>query len=341
MNDTDPTAEVTQISSANSSAAAIAEWQYWVEQLSNGFGGTWEPTEEFVLRIRDLSEELTDLGALNGARSDMSAWLAKYRALGHDSIQIKRAERFLELRIGELLAPYRPGRKTSISGLPPAAPYEFRRLAQYKKDVTGWMELGVVTRAQLLAKIREKEGDDQLAMLPDTHYQVIYADPPWRYDAVETPDIRAVEQHYTTMPQEDLCALSPPAAPDSVLFLWATNPKLPEALEVMAAWGFQYRTNLAWVKPQIGMGYYVRSAHELLLIGKRGSLTLPVTTARPRSWLEASRRGHSQKPPEFRGLIDVMYPHVRKLEMFSRDEPTDGWDTWGHETRSGSEAAEW
>lgn len=104
-------------------------------------------------------------------------------------------------------------------------------------------------------------------------YGVIYADPPWRYDDA-TPN-RAVENHYPTMSNEEICALPVPAADDCVLYLWATAPKLREALEVMEAWGFNYRTHAIWDKVKIGMGYWFRGQHELLLIGTRGDVRTP------------------------------------------------------------------
>ena len=160
---------------------------------------------------------------------------------------------------------------------------------------------------------------------------MILADPPWRYEHAPTPT-RAIERHYPTMATEDICALpiADIAAADCVLFLWATSPKLPEALAVLAAWGFRYRTNAVWVKPQIGMGYYFRQQHESLLVGARGRPRVPLPCARKGSVISAPRRRHSQKPGRVYDLIANMYPTARKVELFAR-EPQFGWDSWGNE----------
>ena len=89
--------------------------------------------------------------------------------------------------------------------------------------------------------------------LPQGPFEVILADPPWQLAATPTAAY-APENHYPTMALAEIKALAVPAAEDAVLFLWAVSCLLPEALEVMAAWGFEYKTNLVWVKPSIGLG---------------------------------------------------------------------------------------
>ena len=163
--------------------------------------------------------------------------------------------------------------------------------------------------------------------LPTGRFEVIYADPPWPYDF----ELRgAPSSHYPEMTVEDISALKVPAADDSILFLWATNPKLPEALDVMWKWGFEYKTNLVWVKDRFGTGYYVRGKHELLLIGTRGQPGVPATPDRPESVFVAPRGKHSEKPSEFYGMIEKMYPQARYLEMFARQN-REGWTAWGNE----------
>lgn len=167
---------------------------------------------------------------------------------------------------------------------------------------------------------------------PDGEFQIIYADPPWRYEIPggQTPQARAVERHYPTMTDEAIAALDVPAAAESVCFMWATNPKLREALEVLEAWGFEYRTNLAWVKDRIGMGYYVRGQHELLLIGRRGEFPVPHESRRPSSVLSEPRGQHSAKPNRAYDLIEAMWPTASRIELFARqDRP--GWARWGAE----------
>ena len=167
--------------------------------------------------------------------------------------------------------------------------------------------------------------------LPTGPFSILYADPPWRYEHVETAN-RAIENQYPTMSLEEIMALDVDAiaADDSLLFLWATNPKLDEAIEVIRAWGFTYRTNLVWVKDQIGMGYYARQQHELLLVARRGNFPTPVESARPASVIHAPRTRHSAKPHEVYALIEAMYPGVSRVELFSRSA-REGWHAWGLE----------
>ena len=163
-------------------------------------------------------------------------------------------------------------------------------------------------------------------------YPVIFADPPWRYDYAET-DNRAIENQYPTMPIEDICALpvTSIATDDCVLFLWATSPKLIEALDVVKAWGFTYKTCMVWAKDKIGMGYYARQQHELLLIATRGAPPTPAPADRPSSVITATRGEHSAKPDEFYAVIERMYPALPKIELFCRS-PRDGWSAWGNQS---------
>jgi N6-adenosine-specific RNA methylase IME4 len=103
-------------------------------------------------------------------------------------------------------------------------------------------------------------------------------------------------------------------------------------MQVMDSWGFTYRTCMVWVKDKIGMGYYARQKHELLLIGSRGSLPVPEPQNRPQSVVEAPRTEHSRKPDTFYDIIETMYPEYNKIELFSR-ERRDQWDCWGNQAQ--------
>lgn len=163
-------------------------------------------------------------------------------------------------------------------------------------------------------------------------YPVIYADPPWRYEHSRT-DNRQIENHYPTLDLEQICILpvSEIAAPDAVLFLWTTSPKLAESMQVIEAWGFIYRTCMVWDKERMGMGYYARQQHELLLIAMRGSLPVPEPEVRPPSVIRVRRDPeHSAKPEEFYELIERMYPEYERIELFARNS-RDGWAAWGNQ----------
>ena len=161
-------------------------------------------------------------------------------------------------------------------------------------------------------------------------YQVIYADPPWRYSFSRT-DSRKVENHYQTMTQTDLCAACPvPVAGDAVLYLWATAPKLLEALEVMEAWGFRYVTQAVWDKERLGMGFWFRGQHELLLVGVKGRFSPPATSVRRSSVFRHPRGRHSEKPAAVRDHIAAAHPDARRIELFARTR-APGWDAWGND----------
>lgn len=162
-------------------------------------------------------------------------------------------------------------------------------------------------------------------------YPIVYADPPWRYEHVET-ESRAIENQYPTMALEDICAMAVGSltTDDAVLFLWATSPKLADAMRVVESWGFNYRTSMVWVKDRIGMGYYARQRHELLLICTKGQPPTPAPSDRPDSVVTASQAQHSAKPAAFYDVIERMYPTLPKIELFCRS-PRDGWAVWGNQ----------
>jgi N6-adenosine-specific RNA methylase IME4 len=204
---------------------------------------------------------------------------------------------------------------------------------QYAKVQAGVMAISKVTEAVNMIRgneIKANHAKKRACPIPDGKYQVIYADPPWQYE--NSGFNESAESQYPTMPVEDICNLpiGGLAENTSVLFLWATNPLLPEALRVMQAWGFEYKTNIAWVKDRgRGKGWFLKSKHELLLIGVRSATPQPAE--RPDSAQEFERgKVHSRKPVEFYDIINQMYPEGKKIELFARDAH-EGFDAWGNE----------
>ncbi len=172
-------------------------------------------------------------------------------------------------------------------------------------------------------------------------YPVIYADPPWKFGVRSevTGREKSAENHYPTMDTDDICTLfekiGNPVSNDAVLFLWATNPMLPQALQVMQAWGFTYVHHWIWDKQVAGTGYWGRDRHELLLIGRRGDVAAPLMGMQPETVHSEKKGRHSAKPAFFAEQIEKLYPDIPKLELFSRS-PRSGWDAWGYEAGGAS-----
>jgi len=174
-----------------------------------------------------------------------------------------------------------------------------------------------------------KRKQTQPAELPAGVFSCIEADPPWALDASEAKS--AIGQ-YTVMDLEAIKAMGPDvqarAADNAHLWLWAINPMLPEALDVMAAWGFDYKGCLTWVKTNgFGTGHYLRGATEHCLLGVRG--TLACLRNDQRTYFEAPRTDHSRKPEGFYDILETLSPGPR-MRLFARSQ-RDGWESWGDE----------
>jgi len=182
-----------------------------------------------------------------------------------------------------------------------------------------------------IQRIRKQEKQRKGVELPQGTYDVILADPPWRYQNNSSNRGKA-EMHYPTMTLQDIKELPIHSniAENSALFLWATNPCLLWAIEVLEAWGFTYKTNYVWLKDKIGTGFYNRGQHELLLIGVRGSIGAPADGDRLPSVIKAPRTVHSEKPEQVYGIIEKMYPNRKYLELFARKK-RENWASWGDE----------
>jgi N6-adenosine-specific RNA methylase IME4 len=171
---------------------------------------------------------------------------------------------------------------------------------------------------------------------PEKRYTVILCDPPWKFTGnSERPGWRGPERHYPTMELDGIKALPVKslAAPDSVLFLWVTSPKLHLGLEVMQSWGFTYKTvAFVWVKTTenndlfTGMEWYTRQNTEFVLLGTKGDIPEREDKA-VHQVVFAPRMAHSRKPDEVHERIDQLYGDVPKIELFARRQ-YPGWKVW-------------
>ena len=175
-------------------------------------------------------------------------------------------------------------------------------------------------------------------------YKLIYADPPYEYNArnnLKTRFSGGAMAHYPTMSAEDICKLPVDSisADNCALILWAVFPKLKEALSVMGAWNFRYVTvAFNWFKtskngsPFFGVGYYSKSNSEIALLGIKGKMK-PVSNFVSQV-IVSNRERHSKKPDIVREKIVELFGDIPRVELFAR-EKTDGWDVWGNEVAGG------
>lgn len=163
-------------------------------------------------------------------------------------------------------------------------------------------------------------------------YRVILADPPWKYKASGP---WGAHRHYSGLGVKELCALpiASLTAKNAALFMWVTSTHLPEALQVMTAWGFTFRSiGFVWLKvnrdgtPFVGMGYPTQHSTEICILGLKGKMKRQAAVS---ELLRARRRQHSRKP-------DLQYERIMRLydgpylELFARQQ-WPGWDVWGNQ----------
>lgn len=179
-------------------------------------------------------------------------------------------------------------------------------------------------------------------------YNVIYADPPWKYDnkRIGRDNKHGAEANYSLTHMDELTAIPIDSITqkEAVCFMWVTVPMMREGLALLAAWGFEYKTFFTWEKTGgLGMGRWLRVQTEHVLIGAKGKV-------KPFGFQEKNIyrhpiSSHSQKPHFFRELISKMaaksFDHCEKLELFARsragmfsDYEYEGWDVYGNEANN-------
>lgn len=182
--------------------------------------------------------------------------------------------------------------------------------------------------------------DALLSDLRGRKFGCVLADPPWSYECTdptcspggrETGFSGGIGTYYETMPLDQIMAMPihEITAPDSVLFMWATVPLMPEAFRVMEAWGYKYKTMLTWEKENgKGMGYWFRGVTEHVLFGVRGNVKAfrsPV-----KNLLRNKVGRHSAKPQQFHEIIESVTPKMERVELFGRYARAN-WTTWGNQ----------
>lgn len=189
-------------------------------------------------------------------------------------------------------------------------------------------------REEIKKTIQEKPKQESKSIdinTTDNKYRIIYADPPWSYGNNMPEYFSEQADHYTLMSLKQICDMPVKRIADNnaVLFLWVTSPVLEESFEVIKAWGFKYKSSFIWDKIKHNMGHYNSVRHELLLICTRGSCQPDVQKLFD-SVQSIERTKHSEKPAEFREIIDTIYPIGERIELFSR-KIIKGWDSYGNE----------
>jgi len=231
-----------------------------------------------------------------------------------------------------------------VTGTSPRYVQDAKKLATAAPDLLEQVKEGELSIPEAKKQYRRRQQEEthqtkvEIAQtLPDTVFNIIYADPPWEYN--NTGVHGAASHHYGTMSLTDICnftrTIDLHIAYNAALFMWVTNPFLEDAFTVLNAWGFTYKTNMVWIKTDLvkpGSGFYVRGRHELLFIATRGSFTPLDQHISPPigSVLEAPVQEHSRKPEQVYDIIERLYPDCNYVELFARQR-RDGWIAYGNE----------
>lgn len=191
-------------------------------------------------------------------------------------------------------------------------------------------------------------------------YEIIYADPAWKYGSKElygdkTKEgkrenrFRKLERMYDTMSLDDIKQLpiKNMISKNAACFLWVTDSHLKEGIEVLESWGFKYKTiAFNWIKKTNKGNTYVNFApwtlksSEICLLGMRGTMGKLKTDNTVRQLIEAERTKHSKKPMEARKRIEQLFAGVNRIELFARENHI-GWDAWGNEVEVCTDLSEY
>jgi N6-adenosine-specific RNA methylase IME4 len=177
----------------------------------------------------------------------------------------------------------------------------------------------------------------------DNGYQTILADPPWRFTnrtGKMAPEHKRLSRYNTLSMQEIMdIPVSTKANSSCHLYLWVPNPLLQEGLEVMKAWGFQYKANIVWHKVRKdggpdgrGVGFYFRNTTEIVLFGIKGRMRTLAPGRSQVNIIRTQKQEHSRKPDELYQLIEKCSPGPF-LEIFARGK-RQGWEVFGNQAEN-------
>jgi site-specific DNA-methyltransferase (adenine-specific) len=188
----------------------------------------------------------------------------------------------------------------------------------------------------LYETFKKKKGI-KMKIITDKKYSIIYADPAWSYN--DKGSRLSADEKYKTINLNEIKKLNinEITENDAILFIWATFPMIQEALDVIKAWGFKYKTlGFSWIKlnkngtPCFGVGHYTRSNCEVCLIGVKGKGNKLIKNKSISSVVMSERKRHSEKPAEVRNKIVELCGDLPRIELFARHK-IEGWDYFGNE----------
>ena len=317
-------AEAASLDEVKNVTDRLKAWEHYAKQAHNPEleANAWMIRKRAEDKLGELSLELEkahkvgpgiDIQLPAGGKSKKDV----LSSFGISTSAAQRYEQFHMLPEWEKRAVIKAGREAIMSGKSIAEIYAIQQYKKRRRD------------------LREVELGKRIMALPKTKFGVIVADPEWRFEpwSRETGSDRSADNHYPTSQLQDIKTrdVASIAADDCALFLWATQPMLRQALDVMETWGFEYKSNAIWVKDRIGTGYWFRNQHEQLLLGTRGDIPCPWPGDQWWSVWEEARRGHSAKPDYFLELIEAYFPNLPKIELNRRGPARRGWSAWGLE----------
>lgn len=173
----------------------------------------------------------------------------------------------------------------------------------------------------------------------DKKYNIIYADPPWKYNTWRDGEGTA-EKHYKTVKVEEIINMKDTikkiSEKDCILFIWITFPCLLDGIKVIKEWGFKYKTcGFNWIKRNkvsdtwfFGLGHWTRANLEICLLATKGAIKRK--SNKVSQVIDTHIEEHSKKPAIVRDKITELVGDLPRIELFAR-QTSEGWDSWGDE----------
>lgn len=172
--------------------------------------------------------------------------------------------------------------------------------------------------------------DSEMQATPSSEVDFVLADPPWRYKST----LAGMHLPYPTLSTPEIIQRRPNLAEDAIVLLWTTSTHMPDAMEILRAWGLIYvGITFVWNKTRPIPGWYTMPQCEFCIMGKRGKPGRVWNGySGAKQFIEEPATTHSRKPSVVQDLLDtkLLHPHVRRLEMYARG-PRIGWMSWGNE----------